>query len=172
MGQLTPVERKDMLMAIRITCITKSNGHHLDPHHAIQNLGWTNEETGKTGKNTRVEIYTWLKNEHGKAYVKDRFGDKADLYPRENAAGTKFVQTRADGIWLDNLLALPECSWEWATMTWKVKTLHPPKPPKPLDRLQNMMTLQPLGKTKWGKAHWRWNYDTHQWEWVLGHWSK
>lgn len=53
-----------------------------------------------------------------------------------------------------------------------IKKVHPPKPPKPIDRLQNMQTLRPLGKTKWVKAHWRWDYSTPKWEWVLGHWSK
>jgi hypothetical protein len=96
-------------MAVRITCINKSNGYHQDPHHAIQNLGWRNEETGKTGKSTRLEMYDFLKNEDGKAYVKDSAGDKAFVYPRENSHGTKFVQTYADGIWTDNLLALQEC---------------------------------------------------------------
>ena len=56
--------------------------------------------------------------------------------------------------------------------TFKIKTPKPTKPPKPPDRLQNLQTLRPLGKTKWVKAHWRWNYGTHQWEWVLGNWSK
>jgi len=35
-----------------------------------------------------------------------------------------------------------------------IKKIHPPKPPKPVDRLQNMQTIRPLGKTKWVKAHW------------------
>lgn len=54
----------------------------------------------------------------------------------------------------------------------KIRPLRPLRPLKPLDRLQNMRTLRPLGKTKWVKAHWRWDYDRHAWEWVLGHWSK
>jgi hypothetical protein len=97
-------------MAIRITCINKSGGYHQDPHHAIQNLGWTNEENGKTGKSTRLEIYSWLKDDKGSAYVKDRVGNLAYVYPRESANGTKFVQTYADKVWTDNLLSLPECS--------------------------------------------------------------
>ncbi len=48
-------------MSIRITCINKSGGFHADPHHAIQNLGWVNEDTKATGKNTRLEIYDWIK---------------------------------------------------------------------------------------------------------------
>ncbi len=52
------------------------------------------------------------------------------------------------------------------------KKIRPPRPPKPPDRLQNPKTLKPLGKNKWVRAHWRWDYDRHAWEWVLGHWSK
>lgn len=96
-------------MPIRITCINKSGGYHQDPHHAISNLGWIEDGTGKTDKSTRLQIYNWLKNDNGIAYVQDWRGNKAYLYPRENAYGTQFVQTYADNVWTDNLLALPEC---------------------------------------------------------------
>jgi len=96
-------------MAIRITCINKSGGWHADPHHAIENLGWTNEETGKRDVSTRLEIYDWLKNRQGIAYVVDTRGNKAYVRPRENVHGTRYVQTIADQVWTDNLLALPEC---------------------------------------------------------------
>ena len=96
-------------MAIRITCIKKSGGYHQDPHHAIQYIGWLDEATGKTGENTREEIYNWLKNQSEKAYVKDRNGNKAYVGTRENQNGTHYLQTYADGVWTDNLLALPEC---------------------------------------------------------------
>lgn len=96
-------------MAIRVTCINKSGGYHADPHDAISNLGWTNEETGATGKNTRIEIYDWIKNDGGIAYVLDSRGNKAFVSTRENANGTKYLQTYADRVWTDNLLSLPEC---------------------------------------------------------------
>ena len=97
-------------MAIRITCINKAGGQHYDPHTAITNLGWVNESNGKTGKNTRVEIYNWLKeNPANQAYVRDQFGNVAYLGTRENQRGTQFVQTYRDQTWTDNLLALPEC---------------------------------------------------------------
>ncbi len=96
-------------MAIRITCINKSGGHHADPHHAISHLGWANEETGNTGKNTRLEIYDWIKEKNGAAYVLDSRGNKAFVGARDNAHGTKYLQTYADRVWTDNLLALPEC---------------------------------------------------------------
>ena len=96
-------------MAIRITCINKSNGYHADPHHAISHLGWIEDGTGKTGKNTRLEIWDWIKNQNGVAYVLDARGNKAYVGTRENANGTKYLQTYADKVWTDNLLALPEC---------------------------------------------------------------
>ena len=43
----------------------------------------------------------------GRAYVQDDDGDTAYLRVRQTANGSKYVQTYADGIWSDNLLALP-----------------------------------------------------------------
>ena len=96
-------------MAIRITCINKSGGYHADPHHAISHLRWKDEQTCENGKNTRFEIYDWIKNKDGLAYVLDSRGNKAYVGTRENANGTKYLQTYADRVWTDNLLALPEC---------------------------------------------------------------
>lgn len=98
-------------MAIRITCINKAEGWHEDPHHAISDLGWINDADGKSGKSTRIQVYDWLKaSQANRAYVTDSRGNTAYVYPRENANGTKFVQTYADGTWTDNLLALSECT--------------------------------------------------------------
>lgn len=96
-------------MAVRITCINKQQGYHQDPHHAIEYLGWVEDGTGRTGKSSRLEVYNFLKNNNGSAYVLDGYVNKAYLFPRENFAGTKFVQTQADNVWTNNLLALPEC---------------------------------------------------------------
>jgi hypothetical protein len=96
-------------MSIRITCINKSGGFHSDPHHAITDLGWVADGTGQQGKSSRQQVYDWLKSQGGEAYVLDRLGNKAYVFPREHANGTQFVQTAADQVWTDNLLALPEC---------------------------------------------------------------
>jgi Protein of unknown function (DUF3892) len=96
-------------VTVRITCIRKAGGDHYDPHIAISNLGWVNDGTGENGSSTREQLYDWLRNHNGVAYVLDRWGNKAFVYPRENASGTRFVQTYADNVWTDNLLALPEC---------------------------------------------------------------
>ena len=96
-------------MAIRITCINKAGGDHENPHQAISYLGWTNPQTGDTGKSTRLEIYDWIKNRNGVAYVEDRYGNKAYLVTKVSPSGTCYVQTIADGTPTDNLLNLPEC---------------------------------------------------------------
>ena len=96
-------------MAVQITCINKSGGYHAAPHHAISHLGWRNDATGETGKSTRLEVYDWIKDKGGVAYVMDYQGNKAIVGPREHSNGTKYLQTYADRVWTDNLLALPEC---------------------------------------------------------------
>jgi hypothetical protein len=96
-------------MSIRITCINKSGGYHEDPHHAISNLGWINEKSQETGKSTRLEIYDWIKNKNGVAIVRDSGGNEVRVGTREHSNGSKYVQTYADRVWTDNLLALPEC---------------------------------------------------------------
>jgi hypothetical protein len=96
-------------MTIRITCINKSGGYHADPHHAISYLRWIEDGTGRTGKNSRLEIYNWIKDQSGTAYVLGSTGHRALVGTREHANGTKYLQTYADRVWTDNLLALPEC---------------------------------------------------------------
>lgn len=96
-------------MSIRITCINKSGGFHADPHHAIERLGWIDEASGEIGNNTRLEIYYWIKDKGGHAYVRDARGNTATVGTRENSHGTKYLQTYADKVWTDNLLSQPEC---------------------------------------------------------------
>ena len=97
-------------MSIRIICINKSGGYHDDPHEAISHLGWINEQTRASGKNTRLEIVDFLEKQSGTAYTKDMFGNTAILVTRVSPHGTKYVKTVADGKETDNLLNLPECS--------------------------------------------------------------
>ena len=96
-------------MSVRITCISKDGGNHENPHAAISALGWTNEETGESGRSTRLEIYDWIKTRNGKAYVRDGYGNTVFVGTAETARGTKYVRTYRDQTWTDNLLALPEC---------------------------------------------------------------
>ncbi|PWN70164.1 DUF3892 domain-containing protein [Chryseobacterium phosphatilyticum] len=96
-------------MAIRITCINKNNGYHENPDLAITHLGWI-DDNGKTGRNKRVEIYNWIKNEKGEAYVADIYGNRARVITAETNNGTQYLKTEADNSTKNNLLSLPECS--------------------------------------------------------------
>ncbi|EJL73894.1 DUF3892 domain-containing protein [Chryseobacterium populi] len=96
-------------MAIRITCISKDNGYHENPNLAITHLGWINEETKESGKSTRLEIYFWIKNKNGYAYVTDVYGNRVKVITAETAHGTQYLKTEADNTVRNNLLSLPEC---------------------------------------------------------------
>lgn len=98
------------MATVRITCINKDNGNHENPHVAISHLGWTNEETGKKGTSTRVQMYDFIKAGNF-AYVSDpKDGSKAYLEARTTLFGTKYVRTKPDDTRRDNLLSLRECS--------------------------------------------------------------
>ncbi len=96
-------------MAVRITCITKDNGNHMNPHEGITHLGWVNEETRASGKSTRAEMVEFIEKQGGKAYVKDAFGRIAYLIVKVSVLGNKYVKTISDSVESDNLLHLPEC---------------------------------------------------------------
>jgi len=97
-------------MAVQITCISKDSGNHENPYVAISDLGWTNDSTGATGSSTRLQMYDFVKNKNGVAYVKDPYdGSKAYLTGEETSRGTKYVKTLPNDTKADNLLKLPEC---------------------------------------------------------------
>jgi Protein of unknown function (DUF3892) len=99
----------DQIMSIRITCISKDGGNHDNPHVAISSLGWVNEDNQNKGNSTRLEIYDWIKDKDGYAYVRDASGNTVRVGTAVTASGTKYVRTYRDQTWTDNLLALPEC---------------------------------------------------------------
>jgi hypothetical protein len=92
-------------VSIRITAIRLSGGN---THQHIVRLWWTNPGTGKTGDNTRGQIVSWIEQENGKAYVEDIRGNRADVGVVTPVHGEKYLRTHADGVWTDNLLALPQ----------------------------------------------------------------
>lgn len=96
-------------MAVRIVCINKDNGDHYDPHEAVTNYGWSNEETGEQNKCTREVMVDFIENKNGEAYVVDRYGNKVYCYVRKSVGGVKFLQTYSDNRYTNNLLELPEC---------------------------------------------------------------
>lgn len=99
-----------MNMSIRITCINKDNGYHENPYIAISHLGWENPSNGNRGKHTRLQIYNWINDDEGYAYVEDANGKQAKVITAVTAKGTKYLKTVADETKEDNLLSLRECS--------------------------------------------------------------
>ena len=93
-------------MAIRIVRVHRPTGFNGNIHEVIADLQWVNEESVTTGVSTREAVYEWIKA-GGKAIVRGAARDVAYVGTRINARGTKYLQTYADGIWKDNLLALP-----------------------------------------------------------------
>ncbi|MFJ2960190.1 DUF3892 domain-containing protein [Streptomyces sp. NPDC087270] len=91
-------------MAIQITAVRISGEI---AHEHIVHLWWTNPADGKTGSNTRAQIVNWIETENGKAYTDDARGHRADVLVVTPAHGEKYLRTRSDGVWNDNLLALP-----------------------------------------------------------------
>jgi hypothetical protein len=93
---------------VRITCINKDGGNHLNPHEGITHYGWINQ-SGKTGRSNRAAMVEWIEA-NNKAYVQDPQGNRAYCAIRVSSAGNKFLQTYSDGRYGNNLLSLPECS--------------------------------------------------------------
>lgn len=93
-------------MAVRCIAIRLSKGGQRHEH--ITHILWvpSNNQGAKGTANTRAEIVAFVEK-GGKGYVEDDDGDVAYLGVRKTANGTKYVQTYADRIWNDNLLALP-----------------------------------------------------------------
>jgi len=96
--------RKVVLVSVRITAVRMLSDGTLHSH--IESLRWIEDGTGDVGDTSRSLMVDWVER-GGYAYTFDDSGDKPRLVVRTSAAGTKYVQTQADGIWKDNLLALP-----------------------------------------------------------------
>ena len=88
-------------MAVYVTARHMVGG---SKHEHIASVRWEDRATGKTGQNTRAEMVRWVEG-GGDARVA-----KGSSYVRVRVVNAipKYIQTYADGVWTDNLLALPE----------------------------------------------------------------
>lgn len=91
-------------MAIQITRTELSDEG--STHQHISRLWWWDAAAKETKISTRAEIVSFIEDDKGEAYTKDDAGHRAEVQVRTPAQGPKYVQTKADGIWTDNLLAL------------------------------------------------------------------
>lgn len=90
-------------MSIRVTAIRLSGG--IDHEH-IERLWWSEPTTADTGDNSRAEIVSWIESGNGAAYVHEG-GRRVEVGVVNPRIGPKYLRTYADGVWTDNLLALP-----------------------------------------------------------------
>ena len=86
----------------RVTCITKPNRDSVHEH--ITHLG------GNGWKWTREQVIASIDARTNTFHVLDAVGHRAEVGVVDPGNGrARYVRTYADGIWNDNLLALPNC---------------------------------------------------------------
>ena len=73
-------------------------------HQHITRVRWKNPDTDALGENTRDEMVVWIRDKNGKAYVCGG-GHLARVLVVN--ANPPYIRSHADGVWTDNLLALP-----------------------------------------------------------------
>ena len=72
-------------------------------HERISSVRWRNPETGAEGQSTREEMVKWI-SAGNLGYVTD---GARRVQVRVVDAQPPYIRTWADGVWSDNLLALP-----------------------------------------------------------------
>ena len=85
---------------VQVTCINKqprNNTHEGITHLCGSGWKWTRQQVIDSINARSNTFYTWVN------------GKRADVGVVHGPNGD-YVRTYADGVWTDNLLALPECS--------------------------------------------------------------
>ncbi len=95
------------MSTVQITGIRKDHGNHYNRHEAVSHYKWFDPSDNTTGIDTRQVMVSYI-DRGNSAYVIGRDGTKVYCYVNVSAAGTRFLQTKSDGKWSDNLLNLPE----------------------------------------------------------------
>ena len=97
--------RETMTTHVRIQCINKSDRQ--DAHERILNVGGVND-SGSRRKLSETDAIAGIEMGDWDFYV--HVGrNTGNVIIAESAARNKYLETVADGILPDNLLALPEC---------------------------------------------------------------
>lgn len=89
----------------RVACITRPD--RTSTHEHITHVGGTCPDG--TGWYDPVPAVVGLIEAGQHRFYTREQGVVAWVYVRTSAGGRKFLQTRADGVWTNNLLALPDC---------------------------------------------------------------
>ena len=84
---------------VQITCINKQPRNN--PYECITHLG------NAQGRWTREQVIAWIESRTHSFFTLVN-GRRADIGVFKGPSGP-YLKTYADGVWNDNLLALPEC---------------------------------------------------------------
>lgn len=91
----------------RIDCINKPDRN--SSHEQITHVGGPRPAGGGRWKDPVAETVRLIESKAHDFYTHEA-GVTATVAVRTSSAGNKYLQTYADSIWNNNLLALPECS--------------------------------------------------------------
>jgi len=91
----------------RIDCINKPDRN--SAHEHITHAGGPNPSGTGRWRDTVPNVVSMIETKTHRFYTNEG-GVSAWVLVRTSAAGRKFLQTYADGVWKDNLLALKECA--------------------------------------------------------------
>ena len=91
----------------RIDCINKPDRN--SAHEHITHVGGPKPDGSGRWKDTVANVVRLIEAKTDRFYTSEG-GVSAWVSVRTSAAGRKFLQTNADGVWKDNLLALKECA--------------------------------------------------------------
>jgi ethanolamine utilization microcompartment shell protein EutL len=91
----------------RIDCVNKPNRN--SAHEHITHVGGPNPNGVGRWKEPVATVVRMIEQNTHRFYTSES-GATAMVAVRTSAAGNKYLQTYADGVWKDNLLALKECA--------------------------------------------------------------
>jgi hypothetical protein len=86
---------------VEITAVHMVGGQY---HEHIAEVRWRDPSDDETGTSSRAEMVTFLRDKHGKAYVGS---GQSRVWVGDVDANPPYIRTYADGVWTNNLLALP-----------------------------------------------------------------
>jgi hypothetical protein len=90
-------------MAVRITHIRLTGS---TTHENISDFQWVQEDGSSRGTTRKANMVRWIDVEGGRAYVTSARGN-ATVGVVKPQGSTPYLRTYADGVWNNNLLALP-----------------------------------------------------------------
>lgn len=96
-------------MSVKITAIRRGANRADNPYVDIQAFQWINEESQRIGVTDLSNMYDWIVNKEGKAYV-TKDGRPIYIFGATTAAGEPFLRTAENQQWTDDLINLPAIS--------------------------------------------------------------